>query len=99
MTVENGRPRINIGKVADWLAGRGASSECPFCRHTRWEAVNGSGHIGNAVPYGSDGKGDMYLGGYPILLLMCGKCNFVRPLALTPELQASVIEGEPSADQ
>lgn len=98
MTLENGRPRIDIGRVAEWLTERGASSECPFCRNTRWEAVNGSGHIGNAFPYGSDGKGDMYFGGYPVLLLMCSRCNFVRPVALTPELQALVVEEESSAD-
>ncbi len=99
MTVENAQPRINIQRVAQWLGEKGAASECPFCKNIRWEAVNGSAYVGNAIPFSPDGKGDMFISGYPVLLLMCSRCNFVRHLALTPELHAFVVEGEPSADQ
>ncbi len=91
MALENAKPGINIEKLAGWLAERTTSSKCPFCSNHNWSAVNGSGHVGSALPYG-DGKGDMYIGGYPVLALVCKNCNFVRNIALTPSLLEIVIE-------
>lgn len=96
MTVENAKPRINIGKVADWLSERATTTKCPFCDSEHWSAVNGPGFVGSALPYG-DGKGDMYMGGYPVLALLCRKCNFVRNIALTPDFLEQVIEDAPVA--
>jgi len=93
MTVENKKPRINIHKMAAWLGERCKTSECPFCKGTRWEAVNGAGFVGSAIPYG-DGKGDMYMGGYPVLILVCPTCNFMRNIALTSEVLEIVLEDE-----
>ncbi|MNE02296.1 hypothetical protein D3C76_818020 [compost metagenome] len=98
MTVENSKPRIDIQKMAAWLNDRCKTSECPFCKGLRWEAVNGSQFVGNAMPYG-DGKGDMYLGGFPTLILRCHTCNFMRNIALTPEVLEIVLEDEHRASE
>lgn len=93
MTVENRKPRIDIKKMGNWLTERCKTSECPFCKGTRWEAVNGADVTGNAIPYG-DGKGDMYMVGYPVLILVCPTCHFLRNIALTPDVLEVVLEDE-----
>lgn len=95
MTVENRKPRIDILKFATWMGEVTKSSKCPFCQSEYWSAINGADFVGCALPYG-DGKGDMYLAGTPILPLVCKQCNFVRTIALTPDLLARVLEEEPS---
>ncbi|WP_223466207.1 hypothetical protein [Pseudomonas sp. GL-RE-26] len=98
MTVENRKPRINIEKMSEWLNARIKTNECPFCKQTRWEAINGTAFVGCAIPYG-DGRGEMYLGGYPVLPLICTTCNFVRNIALTSEVLEQVLEDEQIATQ
>ena len=98
MSVENTKPRINIEKVAEWLNERTSTTKCPFCEGVHWSAVNGSGFVGSVIPFG-DGKGDMYMGGSPVLSLVCRKCNFVRNIALTPALLEIVLEGEQIATE
>lgn len=95
MALENAKPRINIEKLALWLGERTTTTKCPFCECLNWSAINGSGHVGSALPYG-DGRGDMYMGGYPVLALACRNCNFVRTIALTPSL-LEIIEEPPIA--
>ena len=98
MSVENVKPGINIGKLAEWLAERTTTTKCPFCDNHNWSAVNGAGHVGSALPYG-DGKGDMYMAGYPLVALVCRNCNFVRNIALTPSLLEIVAEDPQSASE
>lgn len=91
MTVENRKPRINIKKLGDWIDANTATAECPFCKESGWSAANGADFVGCAIPFG-DGKGDMYMSGFPVLPLICRKCNFVRNIALTPGLLEKILE-------
>lgn len=95
MTVENKRPKINIAKMAEWLGKKGGS-QCPFCKHEQWEAVNGSTFVGSAIPFG-DGEGDLYMAGLPVLLLICKNCYFVRPVSLKKDLLELVIDKDDAA--
>lgn len=98
MTVENSKPRIDIKKFALWMSEVTNNSKCPFCQNEYWSAINGASFVGCALPFG-DGKGDMYMTGTPVLPLVCKTCNFVRNVALTPELLERVLEEEPSDTQ
>lgn len=98
MTVQNRKPRIDITKVATWIGEVTTTTKCPFCPSTAWSAINGADFVGCALPYG-DGKGEMYMVGTPVLAMFCKQCNFVRTIALTPEVLTRVLEEEPSASE
>ena len=98
MSVGNPKPRINIEKFAQWLKEKTKTSECPFCKGNHWEAINGSHYVGCAIPFG-DGRGDMYMSGYPVLPLVCAQCKFVRNVALTEELLELTLEDEQIAPE
>lgn len=83
--------RVNLAKFDDWLKKNTSSCKCPFCQGEDWILPNSDTLVGCAIPWGN-GTGDMYMTGMPVLPLVCKKCLFVRPISLTRELQAEVLE-------
>lgn len=85
---------INLKKLGAWLDERKAKSACPICDQKGWSMLNDGWHVGNAIPFG-DGKGDMFIRGFPVLTMFCNNCHFVKQIALDKRLLAEVSNDEP----
>lgn len=90
--------RISLAKLTVWINENKISNKCPFCETSEWTVPQNDTILGCALPWG-DGKGDMFMTGMPVIVLVCNKCFFVRPMALDRGLREIITEEIDNATQ
>lgn len=96
---DNEREEVTLSPedVVKFLTKVGADKPCPFCGSDNWRAPGGTDILSHVIPW-SNAKGEMYMNGTPLFVMVCARCSFVRSHAFSATHVKSVIEGSIDGD-